>query len=222
MPWSRHHLTSHALTLSPTYRNAFNALNAIINKGRSPPICSVFHALHTFQLNILDPFHALHSMQSLRPSAITQLKAIHPPLLQIKAALALWEGPSSGGSFVFTSSMSVCSAENGEMVTEEDCPMVSMGKGPTTDRLLAAEGAVLEVSVGEIQTSGKGAAAAWNVCELGESSPFCDPDKAVSSTNDAAENLEVERNDAPPLRPGVTSSALWDSTTPPAVPTLTF
>ena len=64
---------------------------------------------------------------------------------QVKAALALWDGPSAGGSFVFTSSMSVCSAEDGEVVTEDSCPMVAMGKGPSTDRLLGAEQAVMQV-----------------------------------------------------------------------------
>lgn len=52
-----------------------------------------------------------------------------------------WDGT---GSFVFTGSMSVCAADQGEQVTDEDCPLVPLGKGPSTDRLLGAEKAVLE------------------------------------------------------------------------------
>lgn len=63
-----------------------------------------------------------------------------PP--QVKAALALWDGT---GSFVFTSSMSVCAVDDGGRVTDEQCPLVPMGAGPSTDRLLGAEQAVLQV-----------------------------------------------------------------------------
>jgi hypothetical protein len=41
--------------------------------------------------------------------------------------------------------MSVCAAESGEQVTDDNCPMVPAGKGPSTDRLLAAEQAVIQV-----------------------------------------------------------------------------
>ncbi|KAG1672215.1 hypothetical protein FOA52_002916 [Chlamydomonas sp. UWO 241] len=58
------------------------------------------------------------------------------------AARDMWDGT---GSFVFTSSMSVCSAENGETVTDADCPLVPLGKGPGTDKMLGAESAVLGV-----------------------------------------------------------------------------
>ena len=57
------------------------------------------------------------------------------------AATQLWDG---SGSFVFTSSMSVCAAEDGSEVSEERCPLVSEGKSPSTDRLLAAEKAALD------------------------------------------------------------------------------
>lgn len=56
------------------------------------------------------------------------------------AAAQLWDGT---GSFVFTSSMSVCAAEDGSEVSEERCPLVPQGKSPSTDRLLAAEAAAL-------------------------------------------------------------------------------
>lgn len=59
----------------------------------------------------------------------------------VKAALALWDGT---GSFVFTSSMSVCAVDDGGRVTDEQCPLVPMGAGPSTDRLLGAEQAVLQ------------------------------------------------------------------------------
>lgn len=58
----------------------------------------------------------------------------------IKAALALWDGT---GSFVFSSSMSVCSTDDGGAVTEDSCPLVAKGAGPSTDKLLGAEEAVL-------------------------------------------------------------------------------
>ncbi|KXZ56139.1 hypothetical protein GPECTOR_1g118 [Gonium pectorale] len=54
----------------------------------------------------------------------------------IKAALSLWDGT---GSFVFTSSMSVCSVDDGGTVTDANCPLVARGAGPSTDKLLAAE-----------------------------------------------------------------------------------
>lgn len=62
--------------------------------------------------------------------------------MQVKAAIDRWDGT---GSFVFTSSMSVCAAESGEAVTDDECPLVPMGKGPSTDRLLKAEQIVLQV-----------------------------------------------------------------------------
>ncbi|GIL64354.1 hypothetical protein Vafri_18326 [Volvox africanus] len=59
----------------------------------------------------------------------------------VKAALQLWDGT---GSFLFTSSMSVCSVDSGGEVTDEKCPLVPLGAGPSTDRLLGAEAATLE------------------------------------------------------------------------------
>ena len=56
--------------------------------------------------------------------------------MQVKAALGLWDGT---GSFVFTSSMSVCSTDDGSAVTEDSCPLVAVGAGPSTDKLLGAE-----------------------------------------------------------------------------------
>lgn len=59
---------------------------------------------------------------------------------QVAAAAKLWDGT---GSFLFTSSMSVCAAEDGSEVSEDRCPLVAEGKSPSTDRLLAAERAAL-------------------------------------------------------------------------------
>ncbi|KAI8465729.1 MAG: hypothetical protein J3K34DRAFT_525149 [Monoraphidium minutum] len=59
---------------------------------------------------------------------------------EVAAATALWDG---SGSFVFTSSMSVCAAEDGSEVSEDRCPLVPEGKAPGTDRLLGAERAAL-------------------------------------------------------------------------------
>lgn len=65
------------------------------------------------------------------------------PFRQVKAALSHWDGT---GNFVFTSSLSVCSVDDGGSVTDDNCPTLPMGAGPSTDRLLAAEQAVLQVS----------------------------------------------------------------------------
>jgi nucleoside-diphosphate-sugar epimerase len=59
----------------------------------------------------------------------------------VAAATELWDGT---GSLVFTSSMSVCAAEDGSEVSEDRCPLVPEGKAPSTDRLLAAERASLD------------------------------------------------------------------------------
>lgn len=78
----------------------------------------------------------------LKACAFCPLVPPPPPGMQIKAALALWDGT---GSFVFTSSMSVCSVDDGGRVTEDACPLVAKGAGPSTDKLLGAEEAVLQV-----------------------------------------------------------------------------
>ncbi|KAF8059377.1 hypothetical protein HT031_005182 [Scenedesmus sp. PABB004] len=57
----------------------------------------------------------------------------------VAAAAAQWDGR---GSFVFTSSMSVCATNDGGAVGE-DCPLVPAGAAPSTDRLLGAEAAAL-------------------------------------------------------------------------------
>jgi len=59
----------------------------------------------------------------------------------VAAAVARWDSSAPGGSFVFTSSMSVCAVDDGSQVTEE-CPLVPLG-GPQ-DKLLLAEQAVLK------------------------------------------------------------------------------
>jgi hypothetical protein len=46
--------------------------------------------------------------------------------LQVRAATQQWDG---SGSFVFTSSMSVCATEDGSEVSE-NCPLVPQGKAP--------------------------------------------------------------------------------------------
>jgi hypothetical protein len=51
-------------------------------------------------------------------------------LLQVQAATQQWDG---SGSFVFTSSMSVCATQDGSTVNE-DCPLVSQGTAPGTDK----------------------------------------------------------------------------------------
>ncbi len=77
------------------------------------------------------------------PSTLPDTRsAATPAAAQVKAALALWDGT---GSFVFTSSMSVCAVDDGGRVTDEQCPLVPVGAGPPTDRLLGAEQAVLQV-----------------------------------------------------------------------------
>lgn len=58
----------------------------------------------------------------------------------VAAATRQWDG---SGSFVFTSSMSVCATEDGSEVSEA-CPLVAKGKAPGTDKLLGAEAATLE------------------------------------------------------------------------------
>jgi hypothetical protein len=45
---------------------------------------------------------------------------------QVRAATQQWDG---SGSFVFTSSMSVCATEDGSEVSE-NCPLVPQGKAP--------------------------------------------------------------------------------------------
>ena len=81
---------------------------------------------------------------SCRAPPHSRLTALPPnttaPDAQVAAATKLWDG---SGSFVFTSSMSVCAAEDGSEVNEENCPLVPEGRGPSTDRLLAAEAAAL-------------------------------------------------------------------------------
>lgn len=57
----------------------------------------------------------------------------------VSAATKQWDGT---GSFVFTSSMSVCATDDGGEVNE-NCPLVPQGKSPSTDRLLGAEDAAL-------------------------------------------------------------------------------
>lgn len=58
---------------------------------------------------------------------------------QVASAASRWDG---SGSLLFTSSMSVCATEDGSTV-DEACPLVPLGKAPSTDRLLRAEGATL-------------------------------------------------------------------------------
>lgn len=71
------------------------------------------------------------------------LHAVPPlPCPQVRAALSLWDG---SGSFLFTSSMGVCAVDDGGRVDETNCPVVALGAGASTDRLLGAEEAVLQV-----------------------------------------------------------------------------
>ncbi|PSC68244.1 NAD(P)-binding domain [Micractinium conductrix] len=59
---------------------------------------------------------------------------------EIKAALSLWDGT---GTFVFTSSAGVYTVEDGS-ACDESAPTAKLGDNERTDRLLAAENAVLE------------------------------------------------------------------------------
>ena len=61
---------------------------------------------------------------------------------EVKDAINRWDG-SGSGSFVFTSSMSVCSTDDGSLVNDDHCPLVPMGKSPSTDKMLQAEECVL-------------------------------------------------------------------------------
>lgn len=71
------------------------------------------------------------------------LHAVPPlPCPQVRAALSLWDG---SGSFLFTSSMGVCAVDDGGRVDETNCPVVALGAGASTDKLLGAEEAVLQV-----------------------------------------------------------------------------
>lgn len=58
------------------------------------------------------------------------LSSLPLPLPQVAAATQQWDG---SGSFVFTSSMSVCATDDGGEVSE-NCPLVPQGKSPSTDR----------------------------------------------------------------------------------------
>ena len=87
------------------------------------------------------------------------------------AAQQLWEGPSGGGAFVFTSSNSVCEVQDGGLVTEETTT-VAPGAGASTDKLLGAEAAALQVA-GGLGGRGVGGGAAMalvhvRICEFEE------------------------------------------------------
>jgi hypothetical protein len=56
--------------------------------------------------------------------------------VQVSAATKQWDGT---GSFVFTSSMSVCATDDGGEVNE-NCPLVPQGKSPSTDRCGSSAG----------------------------------------------------------------------------------
>ncbi|KAL6757910.1 hypothetical protein V8C86DRAFT_2613010, partial [Haematococcus lacustris] len=62
---------------------------------------------------------------------------------EVKAALAHWDSAAPGATFVFTSSMGVCSVDDGGLV-REDCPLMAPGASPSSDRMLAAEQATLQ------------------------------------------------------------------------------
>jgi nucleoside-diphosphate-sugar epimerase len=59
---------------------------------------------------------------------------------EVKSALDRWDG---SGSFVFTSSMSVCNTDDGGLVNDDLCPLVPMGKSASTDKMRQAEESVL-------------------------------------------------------------------------------
>lgn len=62
---------------------------------------------------------------------------------EVAAALTLWNNTIPGSCFVFTSSMGICSVDDGSVV-REDCPLVPLGAGPNTDKLLEAEQLVIK------------------------------------------------------------------------------
>lgn len=76
---------------------------------------------------------------------ITTLSLHMSSCIQVQAALDLWDSSAPGASFVFTSSMSVCAVNAGSLVTE-DSPLVAPGAAASTDKLLAAEKLVLQVT----------------------------------------------------------------------------
>ncbi|KAG2493226.1 hypothetical protein HYH03_008642 [Edaphochlamys debaryana] len=106
-----------------------------------------------------DKSHDRLRAMGLHPATRSSLEATHggkrysfvafcaPPsgsadyVADVKAALALWDGT---GSFVFTSSLSVCAVDDGGQVTDAACPLVAEGAAASTDRLLGAEKAVIE------------------------------------------------------------------------------
>lgn len=113
----------------------------------SPLLPSRFAPFSPPSLPSPSPF--LLSLPSVPPSPSIPTSFTHPSLHrfqptqspQVAAATKLWDGT---GSFLFTSSMSVCAAEDASMVDEEHCPLVPLGKSPATDRLLGAEKATLD------------------------------------------------------------------------------
>jgi hypothetical protein len=108
---------------------------------------------------------SLCSCRARLPPALRSRPATHPHLLppgavQIKAALGRWDG---SGSFVFTSSNSVCAVEDGSLVTE-DTPTVALGAGASTDKLLQAEEAVRQVGRRAWAAGWLGLRPGWEAC----------------------------------------------------------
>jgi hypothetical protein len=73
--------------------------------------------------------------------ALHHLLCHEPPLPgpQVSAALSRWDSSAPSASFVFTSSMGVCSEDNGGLV-REDCPLVDPEKSPSQVGLVWGEG----------------------------------------------------------------------------------
>jgi len=80
----------------------------------------------------------------------------------VASALEYWDKDAPGGRFVFTSSAGVCAEQDGGVVTE----MSPVGSGPRSERLLAAEKAVLAaggcvVRLAGLYLEGRGAHNYW-------------------------------------------------------------
>ena len=80
----------------------------------------------------------------------------------VASALEYWDRDAPGGRFVFTSSAGVCAEQDGGVVTETS----PVGSGPRSERLLAAEKAVLAaggcvVRLAGLYLEGRGAHNYW-------------------------------------------------------------
>lgn len=93
--------------------------------------------------------------------------------MQVAAATKQWDGT---GSFVFTSSMSVCATDDGGEVNE-NCPLVPQGKSPSTDRY-----AQLQIGVLGKPGGGGGGGASRMVVTSMRTAHWCSRARALAPT----------------------------------------